>query len=48
MAINYSVIGEGIKTHRDNKGLSQQQLAEMVYVNNQHISRIESGKVSRM
>ncbi len=45
MKVNYALIGERIRYYREKKELSQQELADQVYVNNQHISRIEAGKV---
>ena len=45
MKVNYALIGERIRYYREKKELSQQELADKVYVNNQHISRIEAGKV---
>lgn len=44
MAIDYESIGKRIKSYRTTKGLSQEAFGEMIFVNNQHISRIESGK----
>ena len=46
MAIDYESIGKRIKQFRVNKGMSQTELANIIYVNNQHISRAESGKVT--
>lgn len=45
MAIDYESIGRRIKTARTNKQISQEDLSKTVYVNNEHISRIESGKI---
>ena len=39
-------IGKRIKQFRAGKGMSQTELGNAVYVNNQHISRAESGKVT--
>lgn len=44
MAIDYESIGRRIKQYRIEKKLSQENLAAIVYVNNEHISRIEGGK----
>jgi Predicted transcriptional regulators len=44
MAIDYESIGKRIKSYRTSKGLSQETFGEKIFVNNQHISRIESGK----
>ena len=45
MAIDYESIGKRIKAARTSKQISQEELSRIVYVNNEHISRIESGKV---
>lgn len=45
MAIDYESIGKRIKAARANKQVSQEDLSRTVYVNNEHISRIESGKI---
>ena len=36
-------IAEKIKTHRKKKGLTQEQLAELIDLSVQHVSRIENG-----
>lgn len=46
MAIDYENIGKHIKSYRTDRGISQEDLRKSVFVNNQHISRIESGKVT--
>lgn len=46
MAIDYENIGKHIKSYRTDRGISQEDLGKSVFVNNQHISRIESGKVT--
>ena len=45
MAVDYVSIGKHIKARRREKGITQIKLGEMVSVNNEHISRIESGKI---
>ena len=44
MAIDYESIGRRIKRYRTDKGMSQDELGQIVFVNNEHISRIEAGK----
>lgn len=44
MALNYSDVGKHIKEKRLDKKLSQVDLADIVRVNSEHISRIETGK----
>ena len=44
MALDYTVIGKRIKVKRLEKGLSQVDLGDIVRVNSEHISRIETGK----
>lgn len=43
--MNKVVIGKKIKKLRQNKGLTQAKLAEIVDMHEKHISRIESGKI---
>ncbi|MEG1459126.1 MAG: helix-turn-helix transcriptional regulator [Acetivibrio sp.] len=43
MKVNYLDIGKRIRTARLAKGLSQEQLAELVGVGTTHISHIETG-----
>ena len=45
MAIDYESIGKRIKRYRTGKRMSLEDLGKVVFVNNEHISRIESGKV---
>ena len=44
MALDYVKIGKQIKKRRTEKGISQVTLGEIVRVNSEHISRIETGK----
>ena len=44
MAIDYESIGKRIKHYRTEKKLSQEDLGQIVAVNYQHISNIESGR----
>ncbi len=44
MAIDYESIGKRIKRYRMDKGLSQEELSELVLANHQHISNIETGR----
>ncbi len=44
MKINYLKIGKQIKKHRKLKGLTQQKLADKIFVDTGHISKIENGK----
>jgi len=44
MPVDYEKIGRRIKYYRTEKGLSQEELGSVVAVNNEHISRIESGR----
>lgn len=46
MAIDYKSIGKRIKYYRQQKNLSQEDLAHSTFVNNQHISRIEGGRIN--
>lgn len=39
----YKCLGENIAFYRKRRGLTQEKLAEMVDVNNVHISHIETG-----
>lgn len=43
MAIDYKDIGQRIKAKRIEKGLTQEQLSEMVDIGPSHMSHIESG-----
>lgn len=43
MKIDYQEIGKRIRAIRKQKGLSQEQLAEMVDVGTSHVSHIENG-----
>lgn len=43
MAVDYESMGKRIKHYRLIKGLSQEELGEAVTVNNEHLSRIETG-----
>ena len=43
MAVDYVGIGKRIKYYRLKKELSQEELGEVVNVNNEHLSRIETG-----
>ena len=45
MPIDYVKLGARIKYYRNRKKLSQEALAEIVSVNNDHISRIEGGRI---
>ena len=45
MALDYLSIGKRIKRYRTDKKMSQEELSQKVFVNYEHISRIESGKV---
>ena len=45
MAIDVESIGKRIKRYWTDKRMSQEDLGKVVFVNNGHISRIESGKV---
>ena len=45
MALDYESIGKRIKRYRTDKKMSQEDLSHKVFVNYEHISRIESGKV---
>ena len=40
------ILGNEIRTVREQKGLSQEQLAEMMEINSSTISKIENGKFS--
>ena len=44
MPVDYESIGRRIKHYRTEKRMSQEELGQVVAVNNEHISRIESGK----
>lgn len=44
VSFDYGVIGNRIKTARENKGLTQEKLAEELDVSNAYISKIERGK----
>jgi transcriptional regulator with XRE-family HTH domain len=44
MSFDYGVIGKRIKQAREDKGLTQEKLAESLDVSNAYISKIERGK----
>lgn len=44
LSFDYGIIGRRIKTARENKGLTQEKLAEELDVSNAYISKIERGK----
>ena len=44
MAINYEQLGKRIRHFREKAGISQDELGRRVFVNNIHISNIETGK----
>jgi transcriptional regulator with XRE-family HTH domain len=44
MGFDYGVIGKRIRQARENKGLTQEQLAEKLDVSNAYISKIERGR----
>ena len=44
MAIDYEKLGKRIKHFGEQKGISQDELGNVVWVNNVHISNIETGK----
>ncbi|MGN7456105.1 helix-turn-helix domain-containing protein [Paenibacillus pasadenensis] len=44
MAYDYSVIGKRIRRAREEKGLTQEALAEQLDVSNAYISKIERGR----
>ena len=44
MSLNFKVIGKRVKEYRGNKGLSQEEVAEMCNLSTSYISQIESGK----
>ena len=44
MAINYEQLGKRIRHSREKAGISQDELGRHVFVNNIHISNIETGK----
>ena len=44
MGINTTELGNRIRFYRTSKGLSQNQLGDMVALNTNHISRIENGQ----
>lgn len=46
MAVNNKQLGARIKQKRMEMHISQEALGKKVYVNNEHISRIESGKIN--
>lgn len=43
MALNNKAIGQRIKYYRTERGLSQEELAEMIFTTREHLSRLESG-----
>ena len=42
---DYKLFGKGIRRFREEKGLTQEQLSELVDVGTQHINKIENGNV---
>ncbi|TBL80854.1 helix-turn-helix domain-containing protein [Paenibacillus thalictri] len=44
MSFDYSIIGKRIRKARENKGFTQEQLAESLSVSNVYVSKIERGK----
>lgn len=44
MDLDYLEIGRNIRTHRQQKGMKQKDLAELINVTDQHISHIENGR----
>jgi len=44
MGFDYSMIGSRIKKARENKGITQEALAESMDVSNAYVSKIERGK----
>lgn len=44
MALDYKIMGERLRMARQNKGMTQDQLAEKLNVSIAFLSRIESGK----
>ena len=42
MELDYHEIGQNIRYYRQQKELSQQELAELIHVSDQHISHIEN------
>lgn len=44
MAIEYKVIGRHIRTARRNKGLTQEELAEMLSMSPAHFGKVERGE----
>ena len=43
MAIDYESIGKRIKHYRTEKRLSQEELADIVFITGRHVSNIETG-----
>jgi transcriptional regulator with XRE-family HTH domain len=46
LSFDYGIIGKRIKASREEKGLTQESLAEKLDVSNAYISKIERGKTS--
>lgn len=46
MSFDYGIIGKRIKRAREDKGLTQEKLAEALEVSNAYISKIERGKTT--
>ena len=46
LSFDYGVIGKRIKQAREDKGLTQEKLAESLDVSNAYISKVERGKTS--
>lgn len=46
MSFDYTMIGRRIRQSREQKGLTQEHLAEKLNVSNAYISKIERGKTS--
>lgn len=44
MSFDYTLIGKRIRKARENKGLTQEKLAEQLDVSNAYISKIERGR----
>ena len=43
MDVNYELIGVRIKRYRENKGLSQEELGDIINSTERHVRRIEGG-----
>jgi transcriptional regulator with XRE-family HTH domain len=44
MEINYFMIGERIRQYREKKGLSQEDLADIINATERHLRNIEAGR----